>query len=659
MEPMCEREEINTSLSILLRFLTFLSFGGDAFGSRNGLFRGFADAEGFGTLFAAIPFRAVVESHEGRPVESCVAVRRCRRGCRRIRCGGSEDGFLLPFGAGLSVRRKGPTARFSRRPHRRRRRPGRFGFGDLGDGAFAPRIEAADDLLGFAEGHGNERIIVEEFHVVDVFVAQSASEFEHVDDLTGRVAVAPSQPEQEARRTLAVDRERADFGIAALIQFAAERQTQQGAERYVGFVAGQQFAGHVGVVGIGPVFDDLAQFVADACTLHRHDVLPRGKGLLAHVGLDVVHHVSESPEFRRRDEGDGRPLIAGAARASDAVHVTLRILRQRVVDYVGEVADVDAAGGYVGGHENVGCLGFEFAEDLFALGLRHVAVKRFGRIASFGELLHDLVCGYLRAHEYDAVELRFDVDDAREGVEFVGLAYFETDLVGEVGRELLVLDAHDLRVVHVAFRQLHDPLGHRGREEQHAPLAGRVAHDLLDVLDETHVEHLVGLVQYEVAHPIQSERTAPDVVEHTARGADDDVRAARQAAELLAHGGPAVDGRDRETAFAVVGEELLGRLQGQFARRHEDDGLHALLRGAERLEDREPVGGGFSGSGLRLGDDIVALSEKSGNGECLNGGRGFEPFGTYGFEHFVRKTQRAEILCFGHKSMFTDQRYDK
>ena len=49
MEPMCEREEINTSLSILLQFLTFLSFGGDAFGSRNGLFRGFADAEGFGT----------------------------------------------------------------------------------------------------------------------------------------------------------------------------------------------------------------------------------------------------------------------------------------------------------------------------------------------------------------------------------------------------------------------------------------------------------------------------------------------------------------------------------------------------------------------------------------------------------------------------------
>ena len=54
----------------------------------------------------------------------------------------------------------------------------------------------------------------------------------------------------------------------------------------------------------------------------------------------------------------------------------------------------------------------------------------------------------------------------------------------------------------------------------------RLLEDPLDVVDETHLQHLVGFVEHEAGHSAEVERAALDVVHHAARRADDDVRAA-------------------------------------------------------------------------------------------------------------------------------------
>jgi hypothetical protein len=51
------------------------------------------------------------------------------------------------------------------------------------------------------------------------------------------------------------------------------------------------------------------------------------------------------------DERDPDAGAARAARAADAVHVALAVLGRVEVDHVRDAADVDAAGGDVGGHE--------------------------------------------------------------------------------------------------------------------------------------------------------------------------------------------------------------------------------------------------------------------------------------------------------------------
>jgi len=302
---------------------------------------------------------------------------------------------------------------------------------------------------------------------------------------------------------------------------------------------------------------------------------------------------------------------------------------------VREVRHVDTPRSHVGRHQDVDRLVAELAENLLALGLRHVAVQPLGRIALGHQTRRHLVHADLRAAEDDAVKVRFDVDDARHGVELVGFAHLEIDLVREVGRQVLRLHAQHLRIAHVSLRKTDDPLGHRGRKEQHAAVFARMAHDLLDILHEAHVEHFIGFVQDQETDLVQFERTAADVVQHAPRRADDDVDAPRQAAQLLAHRGPSVDGRDREPPLAVVTQKFLGGLHGQLARRDEDDGLHALFRRLDLLEYRQPESRRFTRASLGLRDDVVLSREQTGNRKSLDGGGCFEPFCLDGREHLL------------------------
>ena len=66
------------------------------------------------------------------------------------------------------------------------------------------------------------------------------------------------------------------------------------------------------------------------------------------------------------DEGDRDTGAAGAAGAADAVHVGLLVLGALVVDDVGDVVDVDTAGGDIGGDEHVDLARAELGSSAFS-----------------------------------------------------------------------------------------------------------------------------------------------------------------------------------------------------------------------------------------------------------------------------------------------------
>ena len=186
----------------------------------------------------------------------------------------------------------------------------------------------------------------------------------------------------------------------------------------------------------------------------------------------------------------------------------------------------------------------------------------------------------------------------------------DVGLLDRVDGELLRrhLDRH--RVVHVSLGEAGDRVRHRRREQRR--LAARRAHakDLLDVLDEAEVEHLVGLVEDDVAGRGQHQRAARDQVHDPPDGGDDDVGALAQPRLLGLDRGAAEDGDDLDVEVLGVGAQRLGDLDAELAGRRHHDRL-GLLRGRiEVLQQRQAEGGGLAGAGLRLADYVLAAEQR-------------------------------------------------
>ena len=220
-----------------------------------------------------------------------------------------------------------------------------------------------------------------------------------------------------------------------------------------------------------------------------------------------------------------------------------------------------------------------------------------------------------RPEELVAADLRAHEDDRLVGV--LGAQHLDElgRLLARLDRKLELLDGvdrlrrrgdlDDERVVEVAVGERADRRRHRRREERRLATRGRRREDRLDVLEEAEVEHLVGLVEDDVAAVVQQQRPARDEVEHAPDGADDDVAAAAQLRLLVADRRAAEDGDDVDAARRAVGAQRLGDLDAQLARRRQHERLHDRLVGVDVLDHRQAEGGGLAGARLRLTDHVA------------------------------------------------------
>ena len=148
---------------------------------------------------------------------------------------------------------------------------------------------------------------------------------------------------------------------------------------------------------------------------------------------------------------------------------------------------------------------------------------------------------------------------------------------------------------------------HGRREEQRLPLARQLAHDLVELGLEAHVEHAVRLVEDEDADVGERDRLPLEVIDHAPGRRDDDRGASPEGAHLRAVRHAADDQRGLE-----AGPELLGPavdLLGELTRRREHDGAAAwptTARGSPQpLDERDGEGRGLAGAGLRGADDVT------------------------------------------------------
>ena len=126
------------------------------------------------------------------------------------------------------------------------------------------------------------------------------------------------------------------------------------------------------------------------------------------------------------------------------------------------------------------------------------------------------------------------------------------------GRALLGLDGDALRLVQVAFGDRRDAGRHGGGKERRLAGVWRGGENRFEVLGESHVEHLVGLVEDQHLERGEIERLATQVIQRAARGGDDDLDASPKRADLLVHRRPAVE---RHHGSAASAWRTCGRLR--------------------------------------------------------------------------------------------------
>ena len=318
------------------------------------------------------------------------------------------------------------------------------------------------------------------------------------------------------------------------------------------------------------------------------DFARAGNVAAAHPLAGEAFDVADEEHLSAAGEGNADSAASGAPGAPDAVHVVFRVVGEIEIEHHLDVVDIDAAGRHVGGHQEAESAGAELAHNAVAGGLGHAAVDAVGRVARAHELLGQFIHHALGVGEDDGQRHVVQVDEPGEGLELPTAIHFEIHLLDGRHGESLGLDADPHRLAGVAGDEFFDGTRHGGREHHGLALRRGGREDLLDIIAEAHVEHLVGLIEDDGLDAAQLQGLAVDVVDDAAWGADDDVGAGSQSGELPLVALSAVDGQGFHSALEerqLV--DFFADLDGQFAGGAEDQHLGAGGLGIHPFDGRD------------------------------------------------------------------------
>ena len=347
------------------------------------------------------------------------------------------------------------------------------------------------------------------------------------------------------------------------------------------------------------------------------------------VGLEARHHlardrpldepldVAQEHVLVDAHQRDRLALVAGAAGAADAVHVILGHVGQVVVDDVRQLVDVDAAGRDVGGDHHLDLARLERGERPRARVLALVSVQGDRADAVGVQRADHLVGAVLGPREHQHLSPAVVPHQPGEQLALLVAVHRMHALRDRVDRRVGRRHLDDPRLVQELRRERLDLGGERRREQQVLPLPREQREHALDVGDEAHVEHAIGLVEDEDLDARKVDVALPVVVEQAPWCRHQDVDAALQLRGLRAEAHATEQHHRRQLEVPAVGLDRRLDLRGELARRREDQRPQRLARAAgvrrrprgQPLQHGQHEAGGLAGARLRAGKEVAARED--------------------------------------------------
>ena len=192
------------------------------------------------------------------------------------------------------------------------------------------------------------------------------------------------------------------------------------------------------------------------------------------------------------------------------------------------------------------------------------------------------------------------------------------ELADALGGGAVARDLDRDRVAQDRARKALDLVRERGREQQRLLARRQEVEDPLDVGHEAHVEHPVRLVEDEDLDLAEVGGSLADEVEQAPGRGDEDLDPRAQLLDLGVQRDAAVHDRRSQRDVPAVGLHALGDLDGELARRRQDQAADRMAGrrergvrlGPEPVEDGEGEGRRLAGTGLCSGEDVLALEHQ-------------------------------------------------
>jgi hypothetical protein len=247
--------------------------------------------------------------------------------------------------------------------------------------------------------------------------------------------------------------------------------------------------------------------------------------------------------------------------------VVLHLRGDAHVNDQGQARDVEAARGHIRGHQVAELAFLELAEDAGAGGLGQIAMKEGGLEPRNGEFLGDFLGLGLGLGEDEGRAGIVQEEQVHQGAHLLVIRH-DHGRMGDIGVHggfagLGQLDPDG--ILEEAAGEPRDGGGQGGREEEGLGALGDLGEDLLHVLQEAHVEHLVALIEDDHGDLRQVEGAAIQVIHDAARRAHHDGRAHLQGPQLGRISDAANQRGDGQFGHEAVelGTHLLGQFTGR------------------------------------------------------------------------------------------------
>ena len=246
------------------------------------------------------------------------------------------------------------------------------------------------------------------------------------------------------------------------------------------------------------------------------------------------------------------------------------------------------------------------------------------------ELLREPICAVLGAREDQNLAPLSFLDQMHEQMPFLFLLHAIGALLDQLDRGVARSNLHRQRVVQQPFSQAPDIIRIGRGEQQILALLRQQFDDAADVVDETHVEHPVSLIEDQYLNLGEIQGALLREIEQAAGGRHQNVAAAAQGADLRIDADAAEHLIGSQRHVLAVIARALRNLSGEFTRRSENQRARRAA-GAVRSISRETLQNGqykacrLAGAGLRARENVASRKYR-GYRLNLNGRRGVVAF---------------------------------